>query len=112
MLYFVPRPDYVPKSYAMKYLHERLIFFQGKFKSVAFADAMILFQQRLYHLHTRVKSYEYRRSLSEIQQELAALPSRIRSIKIKDIPYHIKLKTLQFLKDIKCLGHTPTMDDY
>ena len=111
-VYFVACPDYVPKSYAMKYLQERLIVFQGKIKSVAVADAMSFFQQRLYQLQAKIKAFEFQQSMSAFQQELTKLPARIRAIEIREIPKNIKISFLQFLKDIKCLGFTASMDDY
>ena len=102
-----PVPITYLNLYAMKYLHERLIGFQGKIKSVAVTDAMSFFQQRLLQLHVRIKAFEFQQSMSALQQELIRLPARIRAIQIREIPKNIKISFLQFLKDIKLRPVTP-----
>jgi two-component system, sensor histidine kinase and response regulator len=95
----------------MKYLQQRLIIFQGKIRSVAFAEALPFVQQTLFQLHAKIKTFQLQQSIKEVQEALVQLPARIRSIKVREIPNDIQLATLQFLKDIKCLGYTKSMDD-
>ena len=96
----------------MKYLQQRLNDFQGKIKSVAIAGAMPFLQQRMIEMHSKVKTIKLQQTASLIYQELLQLPGKIKSIQVREIPTDIKLSVLKFLKDIKCLGFTASMDDY
>jgi len=119
----------------MKFILQRLNYFQGKIRSVGFLEWVDSILQKLNRFHYKLGSFRFSKLIDFAGERLLRLEEKVKSIEVREMLYFIQQQSIFVLErikhrgakgimgslwrryqrlmyNIKAVGFTKAMDDY
>ena len=119
----------------MKFILQRLNYFQGKIRSVGFLEWVDSILQKLNRFHYKLGFFRFSKLIDFVGERLLRLEEKVKSIEVREMLYFIQQQSIfvldrikqrgargmmgslwrryqQLMYNIKAIGFTKTMDDY